>query len=86
MADLDFFYNGMEVGYFEGAAYPRKNGKYRYMPYRGPGHYEMQTERRAGGSPRCYYDLMKERVLFTILDCPEYGILQLTDFEITNIN
>lgn len=39
----DFYFNGMVVGYFEQADYPTTDGQYSYIPYRGPGHYEMQT-------------------------------------------
>ena len=83
MADLehDFMFEGMEVGVFEGVDSPRSPGRYRYEPYRGPGHYEMQTRRRSGESPRCYYDRDGVRVSFTVRDCPEYGVLELCDFE-----
>lgn len=84
MPELEFFYDGMEVSYFEESDYPQKNGKFRYMPYRGPGHYEMQTARANGIFPRCYYDEGRERIFFTVLDCPEYGILELATFERTN--
>ena len=77
---LDFRFNGMPVGYFEESEYPRQDGRYRYMPYRGPGHYQMQTERREKGHVRCYYTVGPERVSFAVLDCPEYGCLELGDF------
>jgi hypothetical protein len=83
MSELEFFYDGMAVGTFEELEYPRKNGTFRYMPYRGAGHYEMQTARRNAVLPRCYYDDDQERVFFTVVDCPEYGILELTNFERT---
>src|SRR5437763_16613432 len=53
--ELEFSYEGMPVGYFEEERYPMAPRRYRYMPYRGPGHYEMQTARRAGGRPRCTF-------------------------------
>ena len=82
----DFLFEGMEVGYFEETEMPRAAGRFRYMPYRGPGHYEMQTQRRAGSSPRCYYDADDVRVAFSVRDCPEYGVLELCDFEISSRN
>ena len=53
----------------------------RYTPFRGVGHYEMQTERQTGGSPRCYYDNDGIRVSFTVRDCPAYGVLDLCDLD-----
>jgi hypothetical protein len=49
----EFYFGGMAVGYFVGGDGPRSAGSYRYEPYRGPGHYEMQTLLHEGGTPRC---------------------------------
>lgn len=78
---LEFMFKGMLVGYFQEAEYPRQDGRYHYMPYRGIGHYEMERERRSKGSAECHYDLGAERVSFTVLDCPAYGLLELSGFE-----
>jgi hypothetical protein len=78
---LEFMFKGMPVGYFEEPEYPRRSGPYRYMPYRGPGHYQMQTQRREKGGVRCYYEVGSGRVSFAVLDCPEYGVLELADFK-----
>jgi hypothetical protein len=83
LAETEFMFDGVAVGFFEEVKPPSSPGLYRYMPYRGPGHYEMQTLRRAGGSPRCYYELDGVRVSFTVRDCPEYGVLELCDFDTT---
>lgn len=77
-----FMFEGMPVGIFLESEWPRHGGRYRYMPYRGLGHYQMQTQRREKGNARCYYDVGSERVSFTVADCPEYGILVLVDFEV----
>jgi hypothetical protein len=77
----DFLFDGMEVGIFRDADFPSSPGRYRYEPYRGPGHYEMQTKLRAGEQPRCYYDRDGFRVSFTVSSCPEHGILELYDFD-----
>ena len=83
----EFHFDGMAVGLFVGADGPRTPGLHPYEPYLGPGHYEMQTLRRAGGSPRCYYEAGHERVWFTVKDCrlveerPEHAFLELCDFE-----
>lgn len=74
----DFYFEDMAVGIF--AEIPRVSGRFRYEPYRGPGHYEMQTLLRSGGYPRCYYDSGDVRVIFTVRNCPEYGVLELGDF------
>jgi hypothetical protein len=73
--------DGIPVGYFEESDFPRSPGCYRYTPFRGPGHYVMRKERSAGGRPRCYYDADDVRVSFVVCDCPEYGVLELCDFE-----
>ena len=76
----EFMFNGLQVGCFE-EAFPRSPGRYRYMPYRSGGHYEMHKQRRANGGARCYYDSGGTRVSFMVTDCPEYGVLELHDFE-----
>ncbi len=78
---LEFMYEGMPVGFFEEAEYPRQGGRYRYMPYRGAGHYQMQVELGEKGSARCSYTAGSERVTFAVVACPEYGLLELADFE-----
>ncbi len=78
---LEFTFKEMAVGYFIESEYPRQSGRYHYMPYRGPGHYQMQLERREKGSVRCYYNVGSKRVSFVVVDCPEYGLLELADFE-----
>ncbi len=78
--ELEFFYEDMAVGYFEEPEFPSRPGRYRYMPYRGPGHHKMQTARRSGERPKCYYCGTGIRVTFLVVDCPEYGVLELTDF------
>jgi len=49
--ELEFYFDGMAVGYFVGNDGPRSAGSYRYESYRGPGHYEMYTLREAGAGP-----------------------------------
>ncbi len=78
---LEFMFEGMPVGYFEESEYPRQSGRYRYMPYRGPGHYQMGLEMREKGSARCHFNVGLEQISFTVSDCPEYGILELEDFD-----
>lgn len=77
----EFSFDGREVGYFVGGNGHRTAGSYRYEPYRGSGHYEMQTLLRAGGTPRCSNATEDELVRFTVGGCPRYGVLDLRDFE-----
>ena len=79
----DFMFEGTEVGIF--LELPRSPGRYRYEPYRGPGHYEMQRRLGSGESPRCYYDSGGVRVSFNVSRCPEYGVLELNNFESSNV-
>jgi hypothetical protein len=81
MHQLDFMFEGGPVGYFEESEYPRCDGRYRYMPYRSLSHYAMHELRRAGGVPRCHFDVGGVRVTFAVRDCPEYGVLELYDFQ-----
>ena len=71
----------MPVGIFLESERPRSSGRYRYMPYRGRGHYQLGLEMGKKGSARCYYDVGPERISFSVVGCPEYGVLELADFE-----
>lgn len=77
---FEFFFNGMRVGFFEETGFPTKPGRYRYMPYRSGGHYEMHKSRRAGLQPRCTLYIDDRVISFVVVDCPEYGMLELADF------
>jgi hypothetical protein len=74
---LEFFLSGSPVGYFEGAEYPRTPGRYKYMPYRGPGHLGMIEAVRSGKHPRCSFVDSDGRQEFVVAGVPEYGVLDL---------
>ena len=78
-SNLEFTYDGKPVGYFEEPECPRVSGRYRYVPYRGPGHYELQLAVRDGKTPRCVVPSNPE-ISFAVLACPEYGVLELSEF------
>jgi hypothetical protein len=78
---LEFMFENMPVGYFQESEFPASDGSYHYMPFRGPGHYRMGISLRETGRAQCCYDSGSERVLFTVRSCPEYGVLELVDFE-----
>lgn len=71
----------MPVGYFEEPEFPNIDGSYRYMPFRGQGHYQLQVALREQGKARCSYESGDKRVEFNVRSCPQYGVLELTDFE-----
>ena len=80
-ANLEFMFNGSRVGCFDAGALPSRPGRYRYEPYRSYGHYEMHKVLRMRGAPRCYYDAEEFRISFTVRACPEYGLLDLDEFD-----
>jgi hypothetical protein len=73
------------VGEFEGRERPRRDGRYRHMPYRSGSHADLQVQLHAGRQPQCHYDEGDVRISFTVSSCPEYGVLELRDFARTPI-
>jgi hypothetical protein len=80
----EFFYKGMPVGFLEEEGHPTAPGRYRYMPYRGVGHYEMQTALKEGSRPRCSLGTSNRGVSFAVSASPEYGVLELVEFRDEN--
>lgn len=81
MRELEFKFGGDEVGYLEEPAFPKAEGRYRYVPYRGPGHYEMAQEMTARGSAVIVFDdegIVRRARAREI----EYGVLELSDFSV----
>jgi hypothetical protein len=78
---LEFMFEDMPVGYFQESEFPATDGSYHYMPYRGPGHYRLGLRLQETGRAQCCYDVGSERVLFVVRRCPEYGVLELIEFE-----
>jgi hypothetical protein len=77
---LDFYFEGSQVGIFE-EEFPDHDGTYSYMPYRSSGHYNLQQALKKSPGQRCHY--LKDGFIynFTVLTCPEYGRLELIDFD-----
>jgi hypothetical protein len=73
---FEFWFEEMPVGLFE--AIPRAPGRYGYMPYRGPGHFDMQRKLKTGEPAVCYFLDGETEVSFTITGCPEYGVLEVS--------
>jgi hypothetical protein len=78
---LDFHFKGVPIGRFETATYPTKPGSYPYLPYHEGGHDLMQVRLQLYGRARCYYDTETARVFFSVVANPEYGRVELTEFE-----
>lgn len=78
--NLEFFFEGNEVGIFLTFTFPTKDGEYRYEPYRGKGHYEMWQTIKEKGFAVCYYINGNERISFKVEDLGKYGKLMLSEF------
>ena len=76
-----FMFDRMLVGYFVQSEFPHAPGRFRYVPFTGRGHDELQKQSQAGVSPRCYFDTGKEIVSFVVRDFPAYGEFVIGDFE-----
>jgi hypothetical protein len=78
----EFDFESKPVGLFRDQAFPIEPGEYAYEPYRGPGHYEMQTALSRGAEVICEYTLNVQRISFRVVSCPRYGVLNLSGFQI----
>jgi hypothetical protein len=76
-----FYFCGQSVGYFEDAELPSKPGHYRYMPYRGVGHYRLMEALRKGEPQQCHYVVSGAKRQFTVMRWIEYGHLELAKFD-----
>jgi hypothetical protein len=77
-----FYLNTQPVGCFSSDGVPTTDGEYKYMPYRGPGHYDLGVHLKTSRTPRCYYKEGTRRVEFSVAAHVGYGVLKLKDFEI----
>jgi hypothetical protein len=72
-----FFFEDEPAGYFEQDQFPLEPGSYRYLAYRGVGHYRLMQSLKSSGSQRCYYFVKGVKHFFTVLNCPSQGVLKL---------
>ena len=79
---IEFSYEGSPVGYFESSVAPQAPGRYRYMPFRGVGHYQMATALAKGIHPRCTVTESNRTRSFIVVSQPETGILELAEFQL----
>ena len=82
MANKIIFFEGGAAGEFSTWRWPRRDGVYRYRPFRSVSHLRMHERLQEIGSARCHYERDGRQVWFTVIGFPKYGHLQLTDFEI----
>ena len=74
--ERDFFFEGNVVGYFEESV-PSSPRHFKYMPYRGVGHWRLGVA-LASGSQRCYYVIDGEKHHFTVPKVVNYGLLEVS--------
>jgi hypothetical protein len=72
-----FFFEDEPAGYFEQDRRPSEPGQYRYLAYRGVGHYRLMESLKSSGPQRCYYLVGDTKQFFTVLNCPIQGMLEL---------
>lgn len=79
---LDFSCDGKLAGRFvDMATYPIGSGRYKYMPYRGPGHLALQEECRRSGFARCTWPGQNGAISFVARPVTEYGLLDVSEIQ-----
>jgi hypothetical protein len=76
--NIQFFFGHQVVGYFEDQP-PSSAGEYRYMPFRGPGHYRLGQELRRKGPQYCHYVANGETRYFTVARIPRRYVLEVSE-------
>ena len=73
-------FNEMVVGEFSNG-YPTVPGDFTYMPYRGPGHGQMQKTLMESGQTTCSFKKGNETFTLTIIARPKYRVLTASDLK-----
>ena len=81
MAHKTIIFDGGAAGEFRTWCWPKRDGIYRYMPFRSVNHLRMHERVRESGSARCFYERDGQQIFFSVIGSPKSGHLQLTDFE-----
>ena len=77
---LIFCFADQAVGHFiEIEEYPARPGRYRYMPYRGPGHLRFQEECARNGLARCAFKTAAGLVTFSARPTEEAAVVSIDD-------
>jgi hypothetical protein len=82
MASKTIIFGGGAAGRFRTWRWPRRDGVYRYLPYRSVAHLRMYEQLRETGSARCHYERDGRQVCFSVVASPKYAHLQLAEFAI----
>lgn len=77
MEKLVFPFRGMPVGTLEELRFPAGAGRFRYMPYRGPGHFDMCEAVKNKGTARCTFEQDGQPFDMVVDGIPEYGVLSV---------
>lgn len=75
----EFFYDEMAVGLLLDSPLPAAPSRWRYEPYRGPGHYELGTRLDAGQQAWCSYVSGDRMVRFLVTGISTHGVLQVVE-------
>ena len=75
---IQFFFGHQVVGYFEDQP-PSSAGEYRYMPFRGLGHYRLGQELGRKGPQYCHYVANGETRYFTVARIPRRYVLEVSE-------
>ena len=79
--DLEFHCDKMPVGRLMNVEdYPTRANRYRYMPYRGPGHLRMQETCRTLGQAHCVYVGPAGEVEFVVKLTRDQGVIETEQF------
>ena len=77
-----FIYNKMVVGEFS-KGYPTDSGDFTYMPYRGPGHFQMQQTLKKEHKVTCTFAKGPHSFTMVITSSPRYGVLTVSELNRT---
>jgi hypothetical protein len=77
---MDFFCGKYVAGVLE-VATRWEPGRWKYEPYRGPGHLQMVTMLKNGESAICFVDTEGRRFRFVVVSVPEYGVLEVSSVQ-----
>jgi len=76
--NVQFFFGHHVVGYFEDEP-PSSAGEYRYMPFRGPGHYRLGQDLSCKRPQCCHYVARGESRYFTVTRIPRRYVLEVSE-------
>jgi hypothetical protein len=79
--NIRFFFGSQVVGYFEDGP-PSSAGQYRYMPFRGPGHFCLVQELARKGPQQCHYDTDGEARYFTVVRILSLHVLEVSELTV----